>query len=152
MSVAAPPVPAASEVIALADALRPALLRLSRRLRNEAQRAGMSAQDAIVLGLVKAYPGIGVSGLAEAEQTSKPTMSGHVKRLEAEGLIARAEDLADGRRSGLTLTPAGVRKLDQIRAQRNDWLAKRLARLEPAERDQLSLAAASLLKLASVDL
>lgn len=152
MTVVAPPAPAPREVIALADALRPALLRLSRRLRNEAQRAGMSAPDAILLGLVKAYPGIGVSGLAEAEQTSKPTMSGHVKRLEAEGLIARAEDLEDGRRSGLTLTPAGARKLDQIRAQRNDWLAKRLSRLEPAEREQLAAAAATLLKLASVDL
>lgn len=151
MTVVAPPAPAAREVIALADALRPALLRLSRRLRNEAQRSGMSAQDAILLGLVKAHPGIGVSGLAEAEQTSKPTMSGHVKRLAAEGLITRAEDLEDGRRSGLTLTPAGLRKLEQIRAQRNDWLAKRLARLEPAERDQVALAAASLLKLASVD-
>jgi len=152
MSVAAPPAPAAREVIALADSLRPALMRLSRRLRNEAQRAGMSAQDAILLGLVKAHPGIGVSGLAEAEQTSRPTMSGHVKRLEAEGLIARAEDLEDGRRSGLTLTPTGARKLDQIRAQRNDWLARRLAKLEPAERDQLSVAATALLKLASVDL
>lgn len=151
MTVVAPPAPAAREVIALADALRPALLRLSRRLRNEAQRSGMSAQDAILLGLVKAHPGIGVSGLAEAEQTSKPTMSGHVKRLAAEGLITRAEDLEDGRRSGLTLTPAGLRKLEQIRAQRNDWLAKRLARLEPAERDQVALAAAALLKLASVD-
>lgn len=151
MSVAAPPAPAAREVIALADTLRPALLRLSRRLRNEAQRAGMSAQDAIVLGLVKAYPGIGVSGLAEAEQTAKPTMSGHVKRLEAEGLITRAEDAEDGRRSGLTLTPAGVRKLEQIRAQRNDWLAGRLGRLEPAERDQIASAAAALLKMASAD-
>ena len=74
MSVAAPPAPAAREVIALADALRPALMRLSRRLRNEAQRAGMSAQDAIVLGLVKAHPGIGVSGLAEANRSSRGSM------------------------------------------------------------------------------
>jgi DNA-binding MarR family transcriptional regulator len=151
MTAVAPLTPPAHEVTALADSLRMGLLRLSRRLRNEAQKSGLSAQDAILLGLVKSRPGIGVSGLADAEQTSRPTMSGHVKRLEAEGLLARDTDANDARRSGLTLTPAGVRKLDQIRAQRNDWLAKRLARLEPHERDQLSAAAAALVKLASVD-
>jgi DNA-binding MarR family transcriptional regulator len=151
MSVAPSPPPAARTIVALADTLRPALLRLSRRLRTEGQRTGLSAQDAVLLGLVKVYPGIGVSGLAEAEQTSRPTMSGHVKRLEAEGLIARMEDAADGRRSGLTLTPAGKRKLEQIRAARNDWIARRLAKLEPAEREQIAAAAAALYKLASVD-
>lgn len=137
--------------VALAEALRPAVLRLSRRLRAEANRAGISAQDAILLGLVKSRPGVGVSGLAELEQISRPTMSGHVKRLEAEGLLTRADDAEDGRRCGLTLTPAGARKLDQIRAQRNDWLARRLARLEPTERGRLAAAAEALLKLASLD-
>lgn len=151
MTIATPTSPDARRVVALADDLRPALLRLSRRLRNEAQKAGLSAQDAVLLGLVKAKPGIGVSGLAESEQTSRPTMSGHIKRLEAEGLVARLIDAEDGRRSGLTLTPAGARKLEQIRAQRNDWLAKRLTRLEPAEREQIAAAAAALLKLASAD-
>lgn len=151
MTVATQTLPDARSVVALAADLRPALLRLSRRLRNEAQKAGLSAQDAILLGLVKAKPGIGVSGLAEAEQTSRPTMSGHVKRLEAEGLVSRVMDAEDGRRSGLSLTPVGLRKLDQIRAQRNDWLAKRLAKLEPAEREQIAAAAAALLKLASAD-
>jgi DNA-binding MarR family transcriptional regulator len=149
MSVAA--APDARALVSLAEVLRPAVLRLSRRLRQEANKSGLSAQDAIVLGLVKARPGIGVSGLADLEQASKPTMSGHVKRLEAEGLLARAEDLEDGRRSGLTLTPAGARKLEQIRAHRNDWLARRLGKLDPAERDQLAAAADALFKLASVD-
>jgi DNA-binding MarR family transcriptional regulator len=151
MTLTAPPAPAAREIAALADTLRPAVLRLSRRLRHEGQKSGLSVQDAILLGLVKARPGIGVSGLADAEQTSRPTMSSHVKRLEADGLLMRDADAEDGRRSGLTLTPAGLRKLEQIRAQRNDWLARRLARLEPVEREQVAAAAAALLKLASVD-
>jgi DNA-binding MarR family transcriptional regulator len=153
VTTAAPPPPRSPEarsIVALADALRPALLRLSRRLRNEAQKSGLSVQDSVILSLVRATPGIGVSRLAEAEQTSKPTMSAHVKRLEAEGLLARAEDVEDGRRCGLLLTPAGARKLEQISALRNDWLARRLAKLEPAERDELSAAARALLKLASV--
>lgn len=137
------------EIVALADALRPALLRLSRRLRQEAHRAGLSAQDAVLLGHVKKTPGIGVSALAEAEQTSRPTMSGHLKRLEAAGLVARDSDQADGRRSGFTITPAGARKLEQIRALRNDWLAKRLAGLSLDDRERLAAAAEPLLRLAS---
>src|SRR3954469_10249030 len=116
------------DVIDLAEVLRPAILRVSRRLRQEAQKAGLSAQDALLLGHIRKNPGVGVSALAESERTSKPTMSAHIKRLEAEGLLARTDDAEGGRRSGLSITPAGARKLEIIRRERNDWLAARLAR------------------------
>src|SRR5213592_3988815 len=93
---------AATDPIALADLLRPALTRVSRRLRLEAQRAGLSAQDVFLLSHIRKHPGVGVSALADAEQTSRPTMSGHVKRLEAAGLVLRREDADDARRSGLS--------------------------------------------------
>lgn len=134
-------------IIELAEALRPAILRVSRRLRQEAQKAGLSAQDALLLGHIRKNPGVGVSALAESERTSKPTMSAHIKRLEAEGLVARADDAEDGRRSGLTITAAGTRKLEIIRRERNDWLAVRLARLSPAERAAVEAACAPLLRL-----
>jgi DNA-binding MarR family transcriptional regulator len=88
-----------------------------------------------------------MSALAEIEQTSRPTMSNNLKRLETAGLITRGDDAQDGRRSGFTLAPAGQRKLDQVRARRNDWLAQRLAKLDPHEREQLAAAAATLLKI-----
>lgn len=132
---------------ALAEALRPALLRVSRRLRLEAQKAGLSAQDALLLGHITKHPGIGVSALADAEKISRPTMSAHIKRLEAEGLVARSDDAADGRRSGLAITPAGLDKLEMIRATRNDWLATRLARLPADDRALLEAAADALLRL-----
>ncbi|MDB5468061.1 MAG: transcriptional regulator [Phenylobacterium sp.] len=140
-----------TDIVALADALRPALLRVSRRLRLEAQKAGLSAQDALLLAAIKKNPGIGVSALADAERTSRPTMSGHIKRLEALGLVARSGDDADGRRSGLAITPTGGRKLDVIRRQRNDWLAARLATLTASERAALATAAAPLLKLVGAE-
>lgn len=143
--------PEALDVVALADAIRPPLMRLSRRIRSEGQKSELTAQDTIVLSLIRLSPGIGVSGLAEREQTSRPTMSEHVKRLETRGLLVRDAHAEDGRRMGLFLTPAGRRKLDQIRAERNNWLAKRLSRLEPVERAQLAAAATALAKLASVD-
>lgn len=135
----------------LAEALRPLLLRVSRRLRQEAQKAGVSALDALILGQIKRAPGVGVCDLADAEKLSRPTMSSHVKRLEAAGWVARADHVDDGRRSGLRVTPAGEARLEEIRKLRNDWLSVRLARLSPDSRDQLAQAALPLLQLLSLD-
>jgi DNA-binding MarR family transcriptional regulator len=137
------------DILPLADALRPALLRASRALRREAQRAGASALDAQLLGAVKKNPGIGVSDLADREQMTRASMSGHVKRLGRAGWIARAAgDDEDRRRVGLTLTPKGVKALEAIRRRRNDWLAARLAHLSPQDRAALAAAAEPLARLA----
>ena len=142
-------IPTEKDVLPLVDALRPALLKLSRALRREAQRAGVSALDAQLLGAVKKSAGIGVSDLAEREQMTRASMSGHVKRMEAAGWIARAApDHDDRRRVGLTLTAKGGKALDAIRRRRNDWLAARLAELTGAERAALAAAAAPLVRLA----
>jgi DNA-binding MarR family transcriptional regulator len=135
----------------LADILRGPLLRVSRRLRQEGQKAGLSTQDALILGYIRKHPGVGVSQLADADQISRPTMSAHVKRLEAAGWLARSDHADHGRRSGLAVTPAGGRKLDAVRRLRNDWLSDRLALLTDVEREQLAAAAAPLLRLVSVD-
>ena len=147
---AATTAPAADkDVLPLADALRPALLKASRALRREAQRAGVSALDAQLLGAVKKNAGIGVSALAEREQMTRASMSGHVKRLEQAGWIVRwAAAKGDRRRVGLALTTKGARALDAIRRRRNDWLAARLAKLGPAERAALAAAAEPLARLA----
>ena len=136
------------DVAALAEALRPALLRVSRRLRQEAQKAGLSAQDALLLGFIRKNPGIGVSALAKAERTSKPTMSAHVKRLEADGFVRRYVDADDARRWGLEITPEGERKLAAVRRDRNDWLAARLARLSTDDRESLAAASDAFMRLA----
>jgi DNA-binding MarR family transcriptional regulator len=139
------------DISALAEALRGPLLKVSRRLRLESQKAGLTVQETVILGYLKKNPGAGVSQLADFEQISRPTMSGHVKRLETAGWIARTDDAEDGRRQGLTVTAAGLRKHAAAQARRNDWLAARLLKLTPAERDALMAAAAPLLKLASVE-
>ena len=113
------------DLIALAETLRPGLLRVSRLLRREAQKAGVSALDAQLLGAIVKQPGVSGGELAEAEQMSAPSMSAHLKRLEAAGWIER-EPPGDGdrRRVGLRVTPAGEAAVDAIRAQRNDWLLR----------------------------
>ena len=141
--------PASKDIKALAEQLRPALLRTSRLLRREAQRAGASALDAQLLGVIKKNAGIGVSELADLEQMTRASMSGHVKRLEGAGWIRRAEGEGDDkRRVGLSLTAQGAKALDAIRRRRNDWLAARLARLDAADRAALAAAASPLARLA----
>ncbi len=129
------------DIRSLAEQLRPALLRVSRRLRHEALKAGASALDAQILGAVKKLPGIGVSALADSEQMTRPSMSGHVKRLQNAGWITRDPASTDDRRRvGVRLTAKGARALEAIRSRRNDWLVARLARI--GEHGRAALAAA----------
>ena len=136
------------DLIVLAEALRPALLRVSRQLRREAQKAGVSIIAAQLLGLIFKKPGIGGGELAELEQMSAPSMSAHLKRLEAAGWIARDPARPDDRRRvGLRVTAAGAEALDAIRRRRNVWLAARLEALTARERRALAAAAEPLLRL-----
>jgi DNA-binding MarR family transcriptional regulator len=138
-----------ADVSALADALRPALLRISRQLRREAQPLGLSPLDATLLTAVSKREGVGVSELAELEQTSRPTMSAHVKRLEAAGWLKRLPPPSDDkRRFGLVISATGRKALDAVRRRRNDWLEARLAALEPDARDALRQALGPLAQIA----
>ena len=112
----------------LADRLCLAVLRLSRKIRREAQRVGASALDAMLLAALKRQPGTGVSELADKEQMSRPAMIEHLRRLEGAGWIVRQETPVDGdrRRVGLEITAAGDAALTAIRRERAAWLADRL--------------------------
>lgn len=132
----------------LAEALRPAVLRLSRDLRRAAQRIGASALDTQLLAILTKLPGLGLSELAEREGVSKPAMSAHLRRLEEAGWIKRDEDAHDDRRRvGLFITDAGSSALDDVRRERNDLLVQRLSRLSVAERASLAEALEALRKL-----
>ncbi|MGO1076893.1 MarR family winged helix-turn-helix transcriptional regulator [Inquilinus sp. CA228] len=132
----------------LAEAMRPALARLYRRIRRETQDGDISPLQNLLLVLIIKSPGIGVGALAEIEGLRGPTVSGHVKQLEAAGLVARTPpDPEDRRRSGLVATEEGVRRAEALRRQRTDWLARRLDHLSPAERQAIAAAIPALVRL-----
>ncbi len=138
-----------SPVPTLADALRPVLLRIARKLRREAEPLGLSATDTTLISLLLSRQGLGVSELAELEQTSRPTMSAHVKRLEAAGWVTRAApDPQDKRRVALIVTEAGQAAREAVRQRRNDWLARRLAQLTPQQIAALEAAIEPLTRIA----
>jgi DNA-binding MarR family transcriptional regulator len=121
------------DTVAVADKLRPALLRVGRELRREAREVGVSPEQVSLLVTIKYAPGIGVRELAARERVSPPAMSKHVDRLERHGLVERTPSADDRRRVGLTLTDEGQRVLRRVRSRRTAWLASRLGGLTPDE-------------------
>lgn len=121
------------DTLAVADRLRPILLRVGRELRREAREVGVSPEQVSLLVAIKYTPGIGVRELAARERVSAPAMSNHVDRLERDGVVARTPSATDKRRVGLTLTADGERLLRRVRSRRTAWLTQRLDALAPAE-------------------
>src|SRR5712691_9760309 len=121
------------DTAAVADALRPVLLRVGRELRREARAVGISPEQVSLLVAIKYAPGIGVRELAARERVSPPAMTKHVDRLERDGLVARTPSAEDRRRVGLSLTDEGQRVLRRVRSRRTAWLATRLGELSPDE-------------------
>ncbi|MGZ4403457.1 MAG: MarR family winged helix-turn-helix transcriptional regulator [Gaiellaceae bacterium] len=119
--------------VAVADALRPALLRIGRELRREARTVGATPEQVTLLVAIKTAPGIGVRELAASERVSAPAMSNSVDRLERDGLVTRTQSTDDRRRVGLTLTDEGQRLLRRVRSRRTAWLAARLRQLSSSE-------------------
>jgi DNA-binding MarR family transcriptional regulator len=131
----------------VADELRPVVLRLSRELRRETERLGVTARQATLLWLIRRTPGLGLGELAALERISPPALSGHVDRLERAGLVERVRSTTDRRRVGLRLTPAGDRLLRRVKTRRTTWLVERLERLEPAELEAVEAALPALRRL-----
>jgi len=125
---------------AVANRLRPALLRANRALRREVHSLGVTGGEVALLSLIRAEPGIGVRELATRERMSPAAMSKHIARLENAGLLRRTA-LPDRRRVGLVLTAEATRLLDSIKRRRTTW---------PAEVAALDAAVEPLLKLADV--
>lgn len=123
------------EAMALAEALRPALHRLYRQLRRENDEPGISPLQALLLVAILQQPGIGVAELARLENLRGPTISGHIKAMEREGLVTRsAPDPEDRRRSGLIATDKGRALIQGLKQKRTDWLAAELSKLSPEAR------------------
>ena len=116
------------------------VLRISRHLRRETEELGVTSHQATLLWLVRTQPGLSLRELAQEEGISAPSLSAHVDRLEALGLIRRVRSSDDRRRVGLELTPDGRTTLRRVRARRTTWLAGRLGGLSDDERERLALA------------
>ena len=135
----------------MAEELRPALLRLARNLRRETEALGVTSHQVTLLWLVRSRPGLSLRELAAEEGISAPSLSAHVDRLEAAGLLRRVRSTDDRRRVGLELTRDGQSLLKRVRARRTTWLAARVALLSDDERERLDAALPALYALLERD-
>jgi len=131
-------VPVSVSAEPLAAALANRIARLTQVLR--ASTSNRSTASLLVLRRLDDEGALRVTDLAAAELVAQPTMTGIVRRLEADGLVHRTPDPDDARASRLALTRAGAEELAAVRGARADALQARLDRLDPAARDALAAA------------
>lgn len=133
----------------LANALRPTITRLARRLRQQ-DRTGLGPTMTAALSSIKKHGGPTHGELAAIEQVAPPTITAVVGKLETLGLVTRETGTTDRRVTRIRITAAGLDQLDEVRNRRTSWLASQLASLTDDERRRVLDAADVLAKLVDV--
>jgi DNA-binding MarR family transcriptional regulator len=122
----------------LAQALRPSVMRLARRLRQmRDDSVGLNSNQLSAMAVLLNSGDLLMGELAAAEKMQPPSMTRIVNGLEARGYVARRPHPDDRRQCLVTLSDEGRKILLANRRRRDEWLAIRIAQLAPAERDVL---------------
>jgi DNA-binding MarR family transcriptional regulator len=117
----------------VAARMRLAVLRLARRLRQQAAGSDLSPSMLSALSSVERFEPITLGDLAAAERVQPPTMTKIVARLEEAGLVLREPDPVDGRVSRVRLSRAGRRQMASNRSRKDAYLVGLLRTLPDAD-------------------
>jgi DNA-binding MarR family transcriptional regulator len=137
------------DTAALAHDLRLAVMRFSRRLRNQRVDTSVTLTHLAALSTLKRHGPMSPGELAGHERVQPPSMTRVVVALERMGLVTRTPHPTDGRQVIIDLTPAAEDLLTAEARAREAWLTGRLQELSPEERDILREASVIMDKLAS---
>ncbi len=126
--------------------LRMAIVRMARRLRQEAAGAvgELTPTSAAALATVERHGPLTPSELAEIERVKRPTATRTLRVLCEAGLVDRAPDPEDGRSALVSITAAGRDRLHRLRGRKNAYLARRMRDLPADDLETLDRAAAVL--------
>ena len=136
------------DTAALAHDLRLAVMRFSRRLRNQRVDTSVTLTQVSALSTLKRHGPMSPGELAAHERVQPPSMTRVVVALEAAGLVSRTPHPTDGRQVVIGLTRAAEDMLAAEARAREAWLAGQLQQLDPEERAVLREAAGIIDKLA----
>ncbi|MFG3129782.1 MarR family winged helix-turn-helix transcriptional regulator [Streptomyces tendae] len=117
--------PSASAVQASRE-VRAVISRLRRRILKASEVEDLTLGQSSVLARLSDQGSVTASELAAIEGVRHQSMTATVTALASMGLVERRPDPDDGRRLLLTLTPEGVRRVEEGRQVRTEWLAERL--------------------------
>jgi DNA-binding MarR family transcriptional regulator len=136
------------DTAALAHDLRLAVMRLSRRLRNQRVDTTVTLTHLAALSTLKQHGPMSPGELAAHERVQPPSMTRVVVALESMGLVTRTPHPTDGRQVVIGLTDAAEELLATAARAREAWLSERLHELPPEDRAVLREAAVIMDKLA----
>jgi DNA-binding MarR family transcriptional regulator len=131
----------------LAEDLGDSISRLNARLRRDIVEAGVSLARARTLATLDRLGPRRLTDLALAEQVAQPTMSALIVRLEADGLVKRSGEEADGRRVIVSITSAGRRCLGRLIERRAESLERALSDLRAEDPAAIAAALPALSRL-----
>jgi DNA-binding MarR family transcriptional regulator len=137
------------DTAALAHELRLAVMRFSRRLRNQRVDTSVTLTHLAALSTLKRHGPMSPGELAAHERVQPPSMTRVVVALEGLGMVTRTPHPTDGRQVVIDLTPAAETLLGEEARAREAWLTGRLQQLSREEREVLREAAEIMDKLAS---
>lgn len=123
-----------------ADALRLAITRTARRLRQEAG-SGLSPTVLATLASIERHKVVTPGELAQIENVRRPTMTRAISRLADADLIERREDPEDRRSSLISVSQKGHEYLAAHRSRKSAWLANLIEQMP--EDDAATLARAA---------
>ncbi len=138
----------------LAVRLAVAIKRVHMRLREAAWDGEVElpvAQVAVLKRLRNDGPST-ASALAASEHVTHQAITQTLAGLKRAGLVRAAADPADGRKSVISVTPAGNRLFESARASRDAWLARAIGHVvSPRERADLQKAIELLERVADAE-
>jgi MarR family transcriptional regulator for hemolysin len=109
-------------------------MKLTReRLDERMSRHGGSIQQWLILRILSDEPLVSHRELAERLLVSAPTVTHHLDRLEASGLLTRTRDTGDRRVVRVDLTPAGAERRTELEAVADAADAEVRSLLSPAD-------------------
>jgi DNA-binding MarR family transcriptional regulator len=114
------------------------VLRLARRLRQMRDESmELNSNQLSAMGVLLNHGDLQMGELAAREMVQPPSMTRIVNELERRGFVRRSDNPDDRRQARVSLTENGRQVLLANRKRRNDWLARRIAALDPEEREIL---------------
>lgn len=119
----------------LASRVRPAILRLSRRLRQMRDESlDLSPSQLGAMGVLFRGGEMPIGELAGHEKVQPPSMTRTVNCLADAGLVTRIAGETDRRQSKVRLTEHGRNVVLADRRRRDAWLTTRIAQLDDADK------------------
>lgn len=146
----APDDPIAQEIL---RSIRQLVRGISIHSKSLQREVGLTVPQVICLRAIEKLEadsdGITVSKISEAVHLSPPTVSRIIERMTSAGLIARQRDADDRRKTSISLTKLGRRRLANLPPPLQDTFLERLDELPLARRKELLAALRCLVELMS---